>query len=251
MRSEALQKFLTAFDPIAERGFTPSLRTGSTGIGYTLETLLGVEENNEPTGDFLGMELKAHRGRDLDELSSKKMNLFLKEPVWTDGLSHRERIPKYGYVDGNGRVALYSTATSQENSHGLRLVPNHGQQRLELHVKGQSVAWWSREILQSRLNEKLTETAFIGAQARGAGRDEEFHYQTVLYCEQPSVDSFLQLAAVREVMVEMRMHIREDGSARNHGTAFRIHMDQLPRLFARTVLVRPGAKSFSLTETGD
>ncbi|MBI1312002.1 hypothetical protein GC176_11975 [bacterium] len=238
LHSEALRQFLEKFDQIAARGFVPTLRSGSTGIGYTLETLLDIPENNNPTGDFLGMELKAHRGRDLESLSSKRMNLFLKEPVWTDGLTHRERIPKYGYIDDNGRVALYSTVTSQQNSHGLKLAVNRDQQRLELLFKEHSVAWWSREVLQSRLQEKLTETAFVGATTRGSSRDEKFHYQTVLYCEQPSVDSFLQLVASRDVMLEMRMHIREDGSARNHGSAFRIRLDQLPRLFGRTVLTR-------------
>jgi|GEM_PF-224062 len=238
LRSTALQTFLGRFDEVAARGFVPTLRSGSTGIGYTLETLLDISENNSPAGDFLGMELKAHRGRDLESLSTKKMNLFLKEPVWTDGLTHRERIPKYGYVDGNGRVALYSTVTSRQNSHGLKLVVSRDLQRLDLHFRNQSVAYWNRETLQSRLREKLTETSFVGAVARGRGREEEFHYQSVLYCEQPAVDAFLQLVASRDVMLEMRMHIREDGSARNHGSAFRIRLDQLPRLFGRTVLMR-------------
>lgn len=82
LRSLALRSFLARFDGIAAKQFVPTLRSGSTGIGYTFETLLDIPENNSPTGDFLGMEIKTHRGRDLDSLSTKKMNLFLKEPVW-------------------------------------------------------------------------------------------------------------------------------------------------------------------------
>ncbi len=238
LRSTALRSFLDRFDGIAAKQFVPTFRSGSTGIGYTFEMLLDIPENNSPMGDFLGMEIKTHRGRDLDSLSTKKMNLFLKEPVWTDGLAHRERIPKYGYVDGNGRVALYSTVTSRQNSHGLKLSVNQDDERLDLQFRNQHVAFWTRETLQSRLQEKLTETVFIGATTRGRGREEEFHYQTVLYCEQPSVDALLQLITSRDVMLEMRMHIREDGSARNHGSAFRIRLDQLPKLFGRTVLMR-------------
>ena len=238
LRSTALRSFLGGFDGITAKQFVPTLRSGSTGIGYTFETLLDIPENNSPTGDFLGMEIKTHRGRDLDSLSTKKMNLFLKEPVWIDGLTHRERIPKYGYVDDNGRVALYSTVTSRQNSHGLKLIVNRDSGSLDLQFRSARVAYWTRETLESRLQEKLTETVFIGAATRGRGRDEEFHYQTVLYCEQPSVDAFLQLVASRDVMLEMRMHVRENGSARNHGSAFRIRLDQLPRLFGRTVLMR-------------
>lgn len=133
---------------------------------------------------------------------------------------------------------MYSTVTSRQNSHGLKLSVNQEDERLNLQFRDQRVAFWTRETLQSRLQEKLTETVFIGASTRGRGREEEFHYQTVLYCEQPSVDALLQLVGSRDVMLEMRMHIREDGSARNHGSAFRIRLDRLPRLFGRTVLMR-------------
>lgn len=234
VRSEALRKFLKTFEQITARGFVPTERSGSTGIGYTLESLLDIRENNDPGGDFFGLELKAHRYGAATS-GSKRMNLFLKEPTWTDGLSHRDRIPKYGYVDDNGRVALYSTVTSQENSHGLRVTIDEEGRKLELNYRGKPVAYWTFEILQSRLAEKLSETAFVGATARGTGRSEEFHYDSVLFCQQPSVDSLVALIKSRESMVEMRMHIREDGSARNHGTAFRVQQDQLPRLFTRTV----------------
>ena len=238
VQSEALQKFLRSFDQISSLGWVPTQRSGSTGIGYTLETLLQIPENNSPVGDFLGMELKAHRSDQSSSAGSKRMNLFLKEPTWTDGLSHRERIPKYGYVDDNGRVALYSTVTGTENSHGLQLAVKATDQRVEILYRGKPVAFWTFDVLQSRLTEKLTETAFVGAKSRGTGKAEEFHYESVLFCQQPSVASLVKLIESRESMVEMRMHIREDGSARNHGTAFRVHQDQLPRLYTRTLLCR-------------
>ena len=84
--SEALNAFLLKFDSLSEQGFVSTLRSGSTGIGYTLETMLDIEENNSPGGDFMGMELKAFRDDDLAMDDSEKMNLFLKEPHWIDGL---------------------------------------------------------------------------------------------------------------------------------------------------------------------
>lgn len=238
VKSEALRRFLQSFDQVSSRGWVPTQRSGSTGIGYTLESLLEIPENNSPVGDFLGMELKTHRSDKLSTAGSKRMNLFLKEPTWTDGLSHRDRNPTYGYVDGNGRVALYSTVTSTENSHGLRLAANSHDERVEILYRDKPVAFWTFAVLQSRLTEKLTETAFVGAQSRGKGKTEEFHYESVLFCQQPSVESLVKLIESRDSMVEMRMHIREDGSARNHGTAFRVRQDQLPRLYTRTLQCR-------------
>jgi hypothetical protein len=234
--ASGLQKFLSRFDAVSASGFTPTLRSGSTGIGYTLETLLDIKENNSPRGDFLGIELKSHRGDDFSSTSSKKMNLFLKEPAWLDGLSHKERIPKYGYVDDNGRTALYSTVTSRENSHGLKLTPD--SDKVTLAFRGKTVAKWDHEILAGRLKEKLSETIFVGADTRGTGRSEEFHFQTALYCREPSAERLAHLVATREAMVEMRMHIKETGSARNHGTAFRIRQNSLPQLYRMIVLCR-------------
>lgn len=237
--SSPIDELLVAFDRISARGFVMTQRAGSTGIGYTFESLLNIKENNFPLGDFRGIELKTHRGSDLSSLGSKKMNLFLKEPTWVDGLAHRNRIPTYGYKDDNGRIALYSTVTAKQNSHGLSLRTNRDKARIELLFNGRIVAYWTFEILAHRLQEKLRETVFVGAEARGRGRDEEFHYRTVLYCQEPSIDSLSSLIDSRDVMVEMRMHIREDGSARNHGTAFRVRQDKLDRLFARTIRLRP------------
>ena len=46
---------------INRMGYVVSLRKGPTGVGYTLETLLGVEENNLRTPDLGNIELKSRR----------------------------------------------------------------------------------------------------------------------------------------------------------------------------------------------
>ena len=230
--------FLKKFDVIKSKGFVTTLRSGSTGIGYTLETLLGLEENNDPTGDFQGMELKAYRDSEGALDDKEKMNLFLKEPKWLDGLNSADRIAAYGYVDKNGRTAMYSTVTVKENSHGFRFEPDEPHRRLFLVFKEKRVAYWDFATLQKRLTEKHTEAAFVAAKTRGKGKDEQFHYHTVTWCSRPSIEALLPLIRAREVMLELRMHIKENGAARNHGTAFRVHKNKLPELYAVTVRCR-------------
>lgn len=236
--SRALTQFLPEFDRLEDEGFVPTQRRGSTGVGYTLESLLEIPENNIQAGDFLGMEIKAHRDSEFRATSSRRMNLFLKEPTWIDGLSHRSRIPKYGYVDDNGRLALYSTVTSRENSHKLSARVDREKERVWLQYRGEPVAYWTFEILSGRLQEKLLETVFVGATTRGTGEREEFHYDSVLYCRDPSVDRFVSLLERGEVVIEMRMHLKPEGSARNHGTAFRVRQNRIPQLYAVTVQCR-------------
>ena len=42
-------------------GFVKTMRRGPTGVGYTLEALLGIGENNISSPDIEDIEVKAHR----------------------------------------------------------------------------------------------------------------------------------------------------------------------------------------------
>lgn len=237
--SAALVAFLPKFDQLSAKGYVPSLRRGSTGIGYTLETMLDIEENNSPRGDFMGMELKAWRDDGVVTGYPEKMNLFLKEPKWVDGLKSAERVRKYGYVDPKGREALYSTVTIETNSHQLGLSVDEPDSKLWMTYANERIAYWDFEILEKRLNEKHTETAFISAHTRGEGSGEEFHYFGVTWCREPSVESFLSLIREGDVFLELRMHLKESGSTRNHGSCFRILQHRLKDLFKYSDQVRP------------
>ncbi len=54
-------EFTTKFKELKDKGFIPTTRRGPTGIGHTLETNLGISENNDAHPDVEGAELKAHR----------------------------------------------------------------------------------------------------------------------------------------------------------------------------------------------
>ncbi len=237
--SLALKAFLEKFDVLSSRGFVPTLRAGSTGIGYTLETMLDIPENNSPGGDFMGMELKAFRDDDPYMDDSEKMNLFLKEPHWVDGLKGKQRVSKYGYVDGNGRPALYSTVTINKSSHGFEFRVDSATERLWLMYEGDDIAFWNFATLASRLIEKHSEAVFVAAHSRGTGKGEQFHYYGVTWCAEPSVDSFVRLVQTGDIMLELRMHLKPNGSLRNHGSAFRIKQNRIPDLYRIARQVRP------------
>ena len=46
---------------ISKKGYIQSLRSGDTGVGYTLETLLGIQANSSKHPDYKGIELKSSR----------------------------------------------------------------------------------------------------------------------------------------------------------------------------------------------
>lgn len=237
--SKALSEFLKRFDPVAERGFVKTLRSGSTGVGYTLESLLQIKENNSPKGDLLGMEIKAYRDSELRFNDHEKMNLFLKEPEWLDGKKSAERIKAYGYVDDNGRQSWYQSVTAKANTAGLKLHVDRDNQQVLFLRDTQPIARWSLDILEKRLLEKHSETVFVAAKTRGTGSDEEFYYRTVTYCASPTLERFIKLIECGDVVLELRMHVKPTGGARNHGSAFRVRKHRLIDLYRTQKLCRP------------
>ena len=232
-QSEAVPVLLKAFDQVKDQGYIRTLRAGSTGVGYTFETLLGIEENNDSGPDFMGIELKCFRMK--DSQTDEKKNLFLKEPQWTDGSQNmNERLRRYGYFDEEKqRQALFSTATYTQNSHGLKLSVDEEGEWVYLDYNGEHIARYDFTTIKDRLDEKLTEAAFIGAKRRGRGVAEEFHYQTLTYYTTPSVREFIALIKSGHVKLEIRMRERK-----NYGTCFRVMESKLTDLYARAERLR-------------
>ena len=120
---------------LQQGGYVGSLRRGNTGIGYTLETLLGVDENNLQTPDLGAIELKSQRKGALSRITLFTFN----RGVWK--IRQKELIEKYGYVDTNGRLSLYCGVNSKPNNQGLCLKVESGLVRL-YYVDGTLIAEW-------------------------------------------------------------------------------------------------------------
>ena len=201
---------------INQRGYVVSLRGGNTGIGYTLETLLGLDENNLKTPDFEDIELKSQRNG-----ASNPVTMFtFNSGVWK--IKTRELIEEYGYIDTNGRPSLYCTTNSSPNNQGLFVKVEQDAVGL-YHVAGNLVAEWRGERLIDRFRSKMPALIIVNADTRvNSDRKEEFWYKEAYLLTDPNEDSFLDLIKKDIIIVDVRMHLRENRVVRNHGTGFRI-----------------------------
>ena len=201
---------------IHRSGYIVSLRRGNTGIGYTLEILLGLGENNLKTPDFGDIELKSQRNG-----VSNPVTLFtFNRGVWK--IKPREVIQKYGYIDTNQRPSLYCTANSKPNNQGLFVQVEQDVVRL-YHVDGCLVAQWTGERLIDRFRRKMPALIIVSADTRtNSDRKEEFWYKEAYLLTDPDVDNFLDLIKKDIIIVDVRMHLRANRVVRNHGTGFRI-----------------------------
>lgn len=107
-------------EEIFKLGFVKSMRSDNTGIGYTLETLLKIKENNlgEPDLKYNGLpvELKSQRAK-----ASSRVTLMTKTPHW-DPLKPKEIMERFGYIDIQGRQGLKITLVANNfNAKGFKL----------------------------------------------------------------------------------------------------------------------------------
>jgi len=130
-----IEEFQTKFREIKAKGFVPTTRKGSTGIGHTLETHLEINENNEARPDIEGVELKAHRSRGKSLITLFTFN----NKVWK--MSPLEAVKKYGSFDKDGRQGLYYTMSLKPNSAGLFLEVSDTEISVR-HISGDVVATW-------------------------------------------------------------------------------------------------------------
>jgi hypothetical protein len=225
-------KQLTAnLDRLKQKGFIKSLRKGPTGIGHLLETELGLDETNIAIPDIGGrVELKATR-RNVNSL----ITLFtFNRAVWK--VKQKDLIDKYGYIDDQGRQALYNIVNIKTpNSQGFYLVSDPVKHLIILKNKKEleNIAEWSTFVIAGKFMIKLDRLLLILADNKQEDGIEYFHFNEAYLLENPTPEKFLEAFEKSELMIDLRMHLRESGGVRNHGTGFRISEKHLMDLYAK------------------
>ena len=236
---DPLNDLLERFDAISNR-WVESMRAGDTGIGYTFETLLDIEENNSRTADFRGIELKCKRVRSRGGPAAGKVNLFQQGPVWADGRQTAlDRVRMLGKPDTNKLFRCHSQINTRANNLSLLLDPASEQGLISLRRLDEKVGHWSHALLEKRLIEKHSRAAFVLAEVRQSRTRTSFSYNELIYCEKPSINSFIDLVGQDRIVFEFLMYEKLDGTVRNRGYPWRLVSEALlDQLFSVRVRLR-------------
>ena len=128
-------------------------------------------------------------------------------------------IKQYGYYK-NGRWALYTTAKNKPNNRGF--TSKLSKMLLGFyHKDGLCPVEWQLEDLIEYLKEKLSNVLLVEAESHNSGGQEEFWYKEGYLLTGLIVENFLKFIKDGAIVIDLRMHIKENGSVRSHGTAFR------------------------------
>jgi hypothetical protein len=218
-----IKQFKTKFEKLKAKGFIPSTRKGPTGIGHTLETFLGIRENNQAHPDIEGAELKAHRTK-----GNSLITLFtFNRKVWQ--MPPLEAVKKYGSKDKNGRQGLYYTMSLKPNSAGLFLDVRKADISVR-HTSGKIVATWQLKVIAEQFMKKIPALIFVSAFTDERDDREYFHFYRAQLMKGTTPELLADQFRAENILVDLRLH--DKGTmARNHGTGFRTYEDKLPLLF--------------------
>jgi hypothetical protein len=233
-----LAELLERFDRISAMGWVDSLRQGDTGIGYTFETLAGIEENNDPGADFRGIEIKCKLTSEAVSPAGK-INLFQHGPDWLVPGNGRDRLRLLGTPNERGLLTCHSQVTTTPNNKELWLSPAESEIAIHLRKSHYVIGEWAHQRLGERLQEKHARAVFVRAARRLIRGRTQYHYRDLLYCERPDIDRFLSLVSSRRIVFEFAMSEQSDGQVRNHGYPWRLVDERdLEQLFAMQVPLR-------------
>jgi len=218
---ETFDEFVSRLREIKQAGYIETHRKGNTGIGKTLEDRLGIEENNIPGPDAVGVELKTMRRG-----SSSLTTLFTKEPPRSERpFWGTKMVNELGYVDDKGRQALKVTIRPDNpNNKGFYLDYDETSVSV-VHEDVGVCATYPLDFLQDRFEDKFPALVMVFADTKRIDGTEHFWYNQAYHLDGFDANAFLNLMREGVITLDLRMHLKESGANRNRGTAWRI-MDE-------------------------
>ena len=226
-----LEEVRKRLSDIKRKGYVKTLRRGPTGIGYTIETLLDIEENNISTPDLGEIELKALR-----EHHTGLITLFtFNRKVWK--MDPLEAIRRYGSEDRDGRLGLYYTMGLKPNSAGLFLSVEDTSISVR-SIDGNIIAIWELEEVSRRFNNKVKSLLIVKANVEERDGVEYFWFNRARLLSGGATQSILKNQFESEqLLLDLRLH--DAGTmARNHGTGFRLNERDLESFYQRVEEVK-------------
>jgi len=224
-----LRKLKQRLEKIKAMGFIKTHRAHDTGIGKTLEDLLGIKENNLRLPDVGEIELKAKR---MD--SDSMLTLATKSPE-PKGAS-KILFEKCKYLDKEGKYNLHSTVCgSRKNTQSLKVV--FEKDRLVLKNKSNIMVYWPVSIFDDVLKIKSDKILLVFAETKGERKtkNEKFHFAEAYLLSDININKFKTAVKSDKLKIDIRIGVYRGGENKgkyhDHGTGFRINKRDFLRLF--------------------
>lgn len=210
--------------------YIPTHRPGPTGIGKTLEDLLGIVENNVNISNTTFAEFKSAR-----KYSKSMLTLFTKAPL--PASANAKLLAQYGYITpkSNNKKVLHTTAwatgfNTLRGKTGFIVGISSGKVSL-IASDGEELGYWDEPTLKQSFEKKLHHVLYVRADCLGRGAKEEFCFNEAWLLTGFNFNGFKSAVSEGVICVDTRIGQFPDGSPHDHGTGFRVFPDDLDKCF--------------------
>ena len=231
-------------------------------VGNTLESLLGIKENNLPLPNAREWELKGQRKHSTSLLTLKhvepsptgaKIVPSVLLPLY--GWKHKEAGKKYPKTEMSFRS---TTSTTAYTNRGFKVVVdsikrkfifvfdssnadttnpeistwlNTVKERVGLgHINPEP--FWAFDDLKYKIGSKIMNCFYVIADTKIEDKHEYFKYEKLLILSGFSFEKFLNCAESGYLYVDF-----DARTGHNHGTKFRLKQDKLPSLYETITVI--------------
>lgn len=230
------------FKRIKDMGLVKSLRKGTSGLGYTFETLLGKEEDKECKPDFGSIELKCKLG-----YTKSPITLFNCAPMRNGESATRYIFEKYSYHcngDVNAKMifsrSVFADFSKEFYGHEFKLKVDYYQTRVIMQVFSngeyfEDVCYWDFDVLEHKLKQKLQTLAIVEGYPYTYDKVLYYKYFRMRIYKLRGFFEFLKLIENGKIMITFyikdSINILGNPNLDTHGIAFRIRKENIPKLF--------------------
>lgn len=237
LHSGEFLELLSKLKEISKQGFIESMRPGDTGVGFTLETLLGIQANSSQSPDYKGIEIKSSRQR---TEKAGQTTVFSQVPDWSISTLKGSKylLNKHGrYNEKKKRRQLFhEISATTYNSYGLKLEIDHAHGLLhQVFISGdtkETDVSWAISKLKERLLEKHKETAWVSAKTKNTGSREEFWYNRLKHTAKVDAEALPTLLEAGAITVHYLIKETPTGGAKDQGYLFKTSHKNLDLLFS-------------------
>lgn len=240
---EDMKLLLKDFNRIKNMGWVKSMRKGSTGIGYTFETLLNKEENSLEIPDYGLIEIKTK-----NILSKQAIKLFCATPDGDELFSTKIIREKFSYPHKNNNNLLVfngsvssTSFSSIGNRYLFKLKVDYSNKKIILIVIDFNCNLicnnisWSFDMLKQKLERKLMYLALIEAERKFEHNNVYYNYKNINFYQLKGFETFINLIDCGIVKINFGIGTIKNGNKKgqvhDHGIKFEINEKDLTKLY--------------------
>lgn len=242
---EDLVSLQEKFESIKKRGWIENMRKGTTGIGYTFETLLGKEEESFPIPDYGSIEIKT-RYRN----SKYSISLFNATPDGDFLFPMKRLYDKFAFPQNNNKNfrvfyanIVANAYTYAGHNYRFKLIVDRDNKLIRVIAFSKKTGIinpnisWSFDFLKEKIERKLKYLALVKADAYNEFEKQYLNYYEINFYMLKNFETFLSLIEDGTIKVIFMLGCYKTGPKKgqmnNHGCSFDIEENDLEKLFTK------------------